>query len=324
MSSDTDALVASGPTDEAHISITIEADPNALLCDPPESTTLLEAANHHPQPFQPVTRKPLRSQSEGGGGEGVLRPSAPTPLMKFESNPETSAEKQAARVEHPVSEVKSLSWKQYTKRMSRFVKRAISLQDASLTQTFYCGICLENCDTALTFPIRTCEKHHNYCKPCMTSYTRIQAESGAISYPCPGLGECSAALAEEELRVLLSEELWSRHLRLTQVKTNPLYRECPKCNHGMTATSSEASSANPQLRCEGCQYEYCFLHSDAHPNRSCQEYARAMSSRARHDLQQTDRLLKRVTKPCPKCHIATEKNGGCNHMLVVVGVCKSA
>jgi len=62
-----------------------------------------------------------------------------------------------------------------------------------------------------------------------------------------------------------------------------------------------------------CGYRFCFTcHNEAHEPAACE--------RVRHwqkkcvDESETGHWVSANTKDCPKCHIAVEKNGGCNHM----------
>jgi hypothetical protein len=68
------------------------------------------------------------------------------------------------------------------------------------------------------------------------------------------------------------------------VKKNPLYRECPVCNAGTSAsTVDERGKQVPvaKLTCANptCQHIYCFFHDNAHPGINCAEYARRQSRR---------------------------------------------
>jgi hypothetical protein len=130
----------------------------------------------------------------------------------------------------------------------------------------------------------------------LTDYSE-QVADGVIDHYCPGVAECHAKLTMDELKLLLFPDAYTRLLhtcikivrpkcyvwcrirrleRLTQVKRNPLFRECPKCNTGMTAitalpTDETAAGGNGEpvpvakQTCNNCQHEFCFYHDDAHP-----------------------------------------------------------
>lgn len=176
---------------------------------------------------------------------------------------------------------------------------------------FYCDICLENCSTSLIFQMSSCCKNHTFCKPCLSGYFTSMVKDGSIQHFCPGVS-CQAAVSSAELKILLDEESFARYERLSQVKQNPMYRECPKC--GMGATAPPSAGILPELSCVQCGTKYCFFHADAHIGLSCRQYARNQSSQTRRELAASHSLVGKTTKKCPHCKSPTEKNGGCNHM----------
>lgn len=187
-----------------------------------------------------------------------------------------------------------------------------------VVKTFYCKICMENCPQSMSFAAHSCSKQHEYCIPCMSGYLAAQVEEGVIYFNCPGFAECQSSLATEELRLLLTEESISRLDRIKTIKTNPMYRECPQCSAGFTPASSDIEGNNSDIICQGCNTTYCFYHSNAHAGKTCQEYLRDMSKRVKDELCASEQYVVKVTKGCPNCHSATEKNGGCNHMYDII------
>ena len=181
-----------------------------------------------------------------------------------------------------------------------------------LQKLFYCGVCLENCSCSLGFKLSGCVEGHTYCKPCMEQYYTALVTDGCVDHFCPGVATCKASLTLAETRALLSTESLLRYERITQVKRNPLYRECPSCGKG--ATASDDASSSPELQCESCGCRYCFFHASAHPGVSCAQYARNQSARTRREQAATVAVVRSTTKECPYCKSPTEKNGGCNHM----------
>ena len=196
-------------------------------------------------------------------------------------------------------------------KVVEFVTEPIS--NYSFQPEFYCDICMENCSTALIFQISNCcdKDNHSFCTPCMRGYYTSTVTEGSIQHFCPGIG-CQAAVSSAELKALLDEESFARYERLTQVKQNVMYRECPKC--GVGATAPPSASDIPELSCGECGSSYCFYHSDAHVGLSCQQYLRNQSSRTRRELAASHSFVGKSTKKCPSCKSPTEKNGGCNHM----------
>jgi len=60
------------------------------------------------------------------------------------------------------------------------------------------------------------------------------------------------------------------------------YRECPKQGCGRMI---KGCACSPSLSCPDCQTKFCFFHSNAHPHKSCWQYA----FRLRKDSQQVGR-----------------------------------
>jgi ribosomal protein S27AE len=253
---------------------------------------------------------------------GTLVPSPPTPMKRFESDPVTAAEKLEAQEHHIAPSTSTLPAKSNSsspallvgnfRRMWSFQGlKSLAFPEASKLDpdTFYCKVCLENCSLSLGFTI-ACSAEHKYCRDCLTGYYTAQVNDGVIDLFCPGVSDgCQGSLSADELRSLVSDDVFERHNRFVQVKKNPLYRECPSCNVGVTLADQTA-----KVKCGSCSTEYCFFHANAHVGMTCEQYARSQSRRTRQELNASNAFVNRNTKPCPYCTSPTEKNGGCNHM----------
>jgi hypothetical protein len=64
------------------------------------------------------------------------------------------------------------------------------------------------------------------------------------------------------------------------------------------------------VNCDKCKTEFCYYHSNAHAGRSCASYEESIAA----VVSQTNLYLKENSKPCPRCTIHVEKDGGCNQM----------
>jgi len=67
---------------------------------------------------------------------------------------------------------------------------------------------------------------------------------------------------------------------------------------------------NPMTTCVNCSTEFCFYHSNSHPNETCDEYIK----RSENVNKLTFDYLKEFTKECPECHAKVQKIGGCNQI----------
>jgi hypothetical protein len=179
-------------------------------------------------------------------------------------------------------------------------------RQGSLIPTAYCSICLENVDASTIVSAADCEMHHAYCKPCMKGYITSMIMTGTVAHACPGSG-CAGTYKGDEIKRLVSVNVYDKYARFLEVKLNPNYRECPQCNEGITFQPSDSCT---NITCAGCELVYCFYHSNAHPDMTCEEYARTVNQVD----EATNALISRTTKMCPQCSAPTEKRGGCNHM----------
>mmetsp|Transcript_12605 Transcript_12605/g.29433 ORF Transcript_12605/g.29433 Transcript_12605/m.29433 type:complete len:158 (-) Transcript_12605:428-901(-) len=66
---------------------------------------------------------------------------------------------------------------------------------------------------------------------------------------------------------------------------------------------------------EGCKRQFCFVHNDAHPDRTCKDYTRIL----RTQEKPSEHWKQRNAKKCPGCKTPIEKNEGCNHMSCTCG-----
>ena len=120
---------------------------------------------------------------------------------------------------------------------------------------------------------------------------------------------CGADIAEEVIQKILRDPaIFDKYKRFRFMKDYPNARECPKCG----LFNIKGSGNNIRLKCEKsrCGFEFCFLHADAHPNETCEQYETrtAIANKASLDL------IAETTKRCPGCGVSIRKEGGCNHM----------
>ncbi|KAL7466346.1 hypothetical protein ACHAXS_006646 [Conticribra weissflogii] len=71
-------------------------------------------------------------------------------------------------------------------------------------------------------------------------------------------------------------------------------------------------SKEPTVKCQLCQTEFCYFHSNAHPGQSCEEYCKKTADQERANIEFASNSLH--AKPCPNCGISVSKDGGCNQI----------
>jgi len=147
----------------------------------------------------------------------------------------------------------------------------------------------------------------------MQRHAEARLEVGAAHVACP---ECSAPIAECNLRKMLSPELMerllARSLEQAVSSTSDLWA-CPTPNCPMRVALEDGEE--PRLVCPECNKESC-LRCGAQPYHkglTCDEYAEKMRARGRKkaEAKAEDSFKKWMeetgTKQCPTCKIAVTK-----------------
>ncbi|DBA01048.1 TPA: hypothetical protein N0F65_002658 [Lagenidium giganteum] len=190
---------------------------------------------------------------------------------------------------------------------------------------FYCQGCLDDVPATFKFVLSTCG--HAFCFDCVTGYLETKIHDAQVNPVCfhdqdangaggadtnaSTPGKCGREVSEEDILLVVSPEVWAKYQRFKLHKTTPNARDCPFCGHSQMCSSG---SVNPQVTCVACFQVFCFVHSNAHPGKSCKAHIKATAK--------TDKLtaacIRGISKPCPGCQAPVQKNGGCNHMTCSV------
>jgi hypothetical protein len=164
---------------------------------------------------------------------------------------------------------------------------------------FNCGICLNS--HGVSARLQTCSEHE-FCRSSVRQYAILQVREGVTKMKCPGVA-CQAKLCDEMLKKLLEKSEFAQYKEL-QLKRNPQFRECPFCDY---QTIVPRNSGN-LIECVQCHGSFCFVHSNSHPGKSCEEFNIEQSK------NKSVILMQRITQPCPRCQAPTIKNGGCSQI----------
>jgi hypothetical protein len=200
--------------------------------------------------------------------------------------------------------------------------RTASLAQPHSEPTFLCKICYTD-EEENTIRLRC---GHRWHKECLLQLLRSKVADGKLKILCPDISDevnerellgnareigCTQEIAKETMFALADElgdtTLQEQYTRFEELDQNPNVRECPVdgCGH-----RQEGSERSPQMRCEKCGLEYCFIHSAAHPGETCRAYEQGQ----RRTNADHAKFVKGYTLPCPWCKKPTTKQGGCNHM----------
>ncbi|XP_072121850.1 E3 ubiquitin-protein ligase parkin isoform X4 [Mobula birostris] len=152
-------------------------------------------------------------------------------------------------------------------------------------QNVPCITCTDTVDPVLVFP---CEEQHVICLDCFYLYcvTRLNdrrfIHDPELGYSLPCVNGCQNSLIKEV-----------HHFRILGIDQFVFCRECKEEYH--------------EGECSG-------LHATAAAT-SPQDYVVNEQAAQRARWEDASRqTVKETTKPCPKCQVPVEKNGGCMHM----------
>eukprot|EP01113_Clastostelium_recurvatum_P015872 TRINITY_DN1896_c0_g1_i1.p1 TRINITY_DN1896_c0_g1~~TRINITY_DN1896_c0_g1_i1.p1 ORF type:complete len:742 (-),score=149.74 TRINITY_DN1896_c0_g1_i1:26-2251(-) len=160
---------------------------------------------------------------------------------------------------------------------------------------------------------------HLFCKDCWRSYLFTKINDGQAEIKCPG-HKCSAHVEDAYIRHVVDDRLFSKYLAFVTksfIKDNrETVKWCPTPGCGnaiaMVGDGSSSGSSGVTAKC-GCGFQFCFsCHREAHAPATCDQM-RLWEEKNRDDSENVH-WMSGNTKPCIKCHVSVEKNGGCNHM----------
>jgi len=155
--------------------------------------------------------------------------------------------------------------------------------------------------------------NHRFCNDCWKQYLHLKINEGEVQkIYCPGLN-CSFMVPEETVKRLVDEPIYEKFIRFITksfVEDNAQVSWCPAPNCGNAITADMMTGATVQCT---CGYRFCFsCHNEAYAPTFCDK-VRSWQRKCM-DESETGHWVSANTKECPKCSIAVEKNGGCNHM----------
>ena len=160
-------------------------------------------------------------------------------------------------------------------------------------QTF-CKICQVSLPD---FSIPTCG--HKFCESCIRSYLSLKiTEAQVLFITCPE-SNCPQQITSTLISDLLPD-LLGKFLQFTQNKqreSDPNFRWCPR--PGCSGFDIRLA-LNNSLKCQDCQFSYCYLCNEAWHKSSCKDL-----------IMQTNNDIKR----CPHCSVYVEKKSGCPEMF---------
>jgi ankyrin repeat protein len=161
-----------------------------------------------------------------------------------------------------------------------------------------CSICG---DLLLLSPLSACG--HAFCASCLEAW----CVSNVVESPtvrCPSTA-CGAEIVYENVRQIMAAQtdlfvVFDRKIAELCCLDMPDFAWCPNCSNGGVVPCSNTI-------CFVCEHNWCgYCHGPAH--------AAGEQCRIEQEVISIALYKREHTRPCPKCRVATEHDGGCSHM----------
>ncbi|CAD5215484.1 unnamed protein product [Bursaphelenchus okinawaensis] len=173
-----------------------------------------------------------------------------------------------------------------------------------------CLICGEVEDTVFILPCQ-----HVSCVQCMSAYMEqamkqwllVYRKELGFSLACP-MVDCNAVIADPHHFYLLGREGYRNFQsksaeKFLEMQEGSVYCPHPECNAGFSVQEDRtiSDSEADYVLCPECSRKFCV---------KCRNRGPCIC----HIEDQSVKLVKALSKPCPTCRVPTERNGGCAHM----------
>ncbi|XP_061084126.1 E3 ubiquitin-protein ligase parkin isoform X2 [Conger conger] len=208
--------------------------------------------------------------------------------------------------------------------------------------------CIACTDVTSPVLVSQCPERHVICLDCFHTYcvTRLQerqfVHDPEIGYSLPCAAGCANSLIKEVHHFrALGEEQYERYQRYAAeecvLQMGGVLCPAPGCGAGLLPENGLRRiqcESNAGLGC-GMRFVFCreckeSFHEGECQTRSPPETGAALQGyvvdeeaalRARWD-QASRQAIDETTRPCPKCRVPVEKNGGCMHMVCPRSACR--
>ncbi|KAL4473195.1 hypothetical protein ABPG72_015576 [Tetrahymena utriculariae] len=166
------------------------------------------------------------------------------------------------------------------------------------------------------------ECEHYFCRTCFKEYMKSLLNLGnfMLQKTCPMDG-CLDKIGWKEIQEFLREpqqiEQAQNILFNDYLQTSKNLKVCPLQNCERIFIFPEQIKQQINLRCDcETQFSCSSCQGEAHLPLNCEQYKKWMSLISSVDSKVVENLkyIMQNTKACPKCKVAVEKNGGCQHM----------
>eukprot|EP00026_Physarum_polycephalum_P004292 Phypoly_transcript_04310.p1 GENE.Phypoly_transcript_04310~~Phypoly_transcript_04310.p1 ORF type:complete len:610 (+),score=129.03 Phypoly_transcript_04310:76-1830(+) len=189
------------------------------------------------------------------------------------------------------------------------------------TKSQACAICFDEPEDVKDIPTLSCK--HFFCMDCWHAYLAIEVKEKHSLITCPGRddkgGKCKMVVDDVAVLRLLNAEEKAKYLdAMVQsfIDANEAYKWCPakECNYAVFVKEFSTEFKNESILCK-CGHFFCFnCSNEVHLPASCNMVTEWRKKTSGGDESVDFQLIATISRPCPKCNVPVEKNGGCNHM----------
>jgi len=191
--------------------------------------------------------------------------------------------------------------------------------DSQPPPTIVCNICMEDVPCTV---VTKMDCGHSFCNDCWTGHFVVKINEGQSKRMRCMAHKCNAICDEAIVRKLVSKmdpdlaEKFDRILLESYIEDNKMVKWCPSTPHCGNAIRVEEDEFC-EVQCS-CGLQFCFsCLAEAHSPCSCLMWE--LWTKKCLDETASVKWITVHTKPCPQCHKAVEKNGGCNLVRCICG-----
>ncbi|KAI7284794.1 hypothetical protein KC345_g2044 [Hortaea werneckii] len=158
--------------------------------------------------------------------------------------------------------------------------------------------------------------HSNVCRTCFEQHLQNEVENKRWNeVGCP---ECSQGLEEPEIRKLALQSTYEQWLDKAAKSYNEAtedFRSCPSatCNWGCFFSTADDGNI---FTCQLCSIRYCVVCEVLmHEDETCEAYQKRRETQdTAKEERRSEKFLRKISKPCPKCGVNLDKYEGCDHV----------
>ena len=173
-----------------------------------------------------------------------------------------------------------------------------------------------------TNPTTRCDHDINTCKECLQAWVDTQIRDDLlvagvrdhISYRlrCP---ECPELIQAADIRAIATPRMYRMFALSVRSRTAGPHTRWLWCQNSGCGDGGIAWPRTGQVLkyCRRCNFPSCLSCSQGHRGETCAAYHARIQNPVEGEDESLE-LIGQLTRPCPRCGLRIEKNGGCPHM----------